>query len=281
MTIALGISGAFLALVAVFLWLLAVRDFRRASLLGTPLQRMSRVEPGRCKVRGQVVALEKALRSPVTEQPCVYYRLRVDQERRQWKSTGGAPAVSGAFLAGFLGGALGGLLYGLARGQAEEGEDSKVITSWVRILNEAESVRMAVEDEHGVVIEVDLEDAEVISKGRSSLTADYHQPAPAHLNSLLYKQYDIDTIDDQGKNKTMRFLEDMLPPGAKVTVIGTVEEEDDGDLCFVASEGPLLATEREVIKMGRTARKWAVGYTLAGAGSFFLAASLVAVALTM
>jgi hypothetical protein len=268
MVIVLGAVGFLLTAGAALLGYLAVRQFGRASRLGTPLARTAKLKPGPCKkVRGKIVAVGKPLRGPLTGQACVYYRLRIDEEHRKWKTTRSAPQP-GFAAAVMLGGALGGLLYGLAS-RDNEGE-TKVIHSWKNVLNDAQSIRLAVEDASGKV-EVDLGGAEVVTKQQSLVHADLNHPAPPRLTDMVRKRYRVHTVDEAGRVKTMRFEEAALQEGAKVTVVGPVSERSDGALCFESQGGALLISERDVGKEGRSARNWAIGLAAAAGGCLVLA----------
>jgi hypothetical protein len=280
MAIVLAVLSLILLVTAGVLGFFAVRYLRRSSLLGTPVERAADLEPGLCKVRGRIVPLGKPLCSPVTNQACVFFRLRVSQEHRQWVTTprpGGAPS-GGAVAAGILGGAVGGLLYGLATSGAREEGTTKIHQSWVPVLDHARCVRLAVEDATGQV-EVDLREAEVVTKKPYRLFTDLHRPAPQELADFLQKKHRLFMVDDDGRVLTMKIEEEKLKERAKVTVLGTVEERSDGKLCFRPEAGPLLVCERDLDNEHGLARNRALIYTAAAGGSLLLAAVLLIVAL--
>jgi hypothetical protein len=275
MAILLAVLGLILAAGAAVLGYVAVRQYRRASHLGRLPARVAKLQPNPCKkVRGKVVAVGAPLRSPLSNRACVYYRLRIDEERRKWKTTRTAPS-GGAVAAGILGGAVGGLLYGMAA-RDDEGS-TKVIHSWNNVLDEAQSSRLVVEDATGKV-EVDLSGAEVVTKDRSRINADLNHPAPHQLADLVRKRYRVHTVDEAGRVKTMRFEEETLQEGAKVTVVGPVTARSDGALCFQNQGGALLVSERDVGKDGRAARNWAIGLAAAAGGCLVLAVGVMVVA---
>ena len=84
MAILCGVVGVVLLVVAGLLGICGWRCFRRAALLGIPLLRIAKLTPGHRKARGRIVATGGVLRAPITNKLCVYYRLRVKQERRRW-----------------------------------------------------------------------------------------------------------------------------------------------------------------------------------------------------
>jgi hypothetical protein len=272
----LGVVSLVLAAGAAVLGYFAARQYLRASRLGRLPARVGKLQPSPCKkVRGKVVAVGAPLRSPLTNRPCVYYRLRIDEERRKWKTTRTAPS-GGVVAAGILGGAVGALLYSTLATQDDEGT-TKVIHSWHTVLNEVDSSRLVVEDATGKV-EVDLEDAEVITKDHSRVLTDLNHPAPSQLTDLLRKRYRVHTVDEAGRVKTMQLVEDILLEGAKVTVVGPVTSAPDGALCFQNEGGPLLVSERDVAREGQEARNWAIGLAAGAGGCLLLAVVLLAAA---
>jgi hypothetical protein len=274
MLIAFGILGLVLLLAGLVLASLGIRAAKQAYLLDAPLVRAADLRPGFCKVRGRVVAVAEPLQGPVTDRPCVYYRLRVQEEKRKWKTTKGPGGPKpGALVAGFLGGALGALLYTWARSDDDD-ESTKVIHSWITVLDEAECIPLVIEDNSGRVA-VEMRDAAVIVKEKSRITSDFQRPAPDHLRELLYKKYRLHTVDESGKLMTMNYHEDLLPEGVKVTVVGQVEVGDDGAPCF-RSAGGLLVSERDVGKQSKSAHKWAFGFAVAAGCTLLLAVGTLA-----
>src|SRR5437764_1111142 len=61
----------------------AVASYRRSQLLGVPSADIADLRPGFGKVRGAVAARGKLLSGPLSGRPCVYYRFRVEEERRK------------------------------------------------------------------------------------------------------------------------------------------------------------------------------------------------------
>jgi hypothetical protein len=279
LAIVLGVVGLILVAAAALLGYVAVRLFRRASRLGIRPAHAAKLKPGPCKkVRGKVVAVGAPLRSPLTNQACVYYRLSIDEERRKWKTRRAAPS-GGAVAAGILGGAVGALLYGALAAQQDEGT-TEVIHSWDNVLDDVECTRLVVEDATGRV-EVDLRDAEVVTKDSSRVHADLNKPAPHQLGDFVRKRYKVHTVDEGGRVKTMRFVEKALKEGAKVTVVGPVAAGPDGGLRFQNKGGALLVSERDVGKEGRFARNWAVGLAAAAGACLLLAAGAVVAAVVL
>lgn len=105
----LGFFGLLLLAGTVILGLYAQRNMRSASLLQRPLCRVDELRPGCRKIRGKIAAIGKSLRSPVANRECVYYRLRVYEERSTFKEMPELPG--GVFTALLTGGLLGARLY--------------------------------------------------------------------------------------------------------------------------------------------------------------------------
>lgn len=273
------VLGLFIVLLlagAVLLGCFAFRQYVRASRLVTPLAHAAKVRPGPCrKVKGKVVAVGRLLRSPLTNQECVYYRLHIDEERRTWTSGAGGGAAAALFLFGVVGG----LLYAVHRLYGPGGED-RAVSSWEKVLDDAEGIQLVIEDDSGAV-EVDLRDAEVIPNDRLHIHADMSRPVPSQLGDLVRKRYRVFTVDEAGRAKTMRFTEETLKAGARVTVVGPVWERRDGTPYFRQKGGALLVSERDVGKQGRSARKAALGLAAGAIGCVAVAGCLFLTALVL
>jgi hypothetical protein len=161
MLIAFAVIGLILQSAAVVLGGLSVRHFRRAARLGIPVQNIVELAPGFGKVRGRLAALGKPLRSPLTDQACVYYRLRVAREHRKWATPLMPEAETSRLLArvddpfrrvgNFINSLLG------------DKRSTKMHPSWVPVLDPTQSVRVALEDATGKV-ELDLQGVKVVIK---------------------------------------------------------------------------------------------------------------------
>jgi hypothetical protein len=128
-------------------------------------------------------------------------------------------------------------------------------------------------------VEVDLRGAEVLPREKSQIFTDFDKAAPIHLQEFLRRRYQFETVDQGGKLKTLRFLEEMLAEGMRVTVIGPVEAGSDGTLCFKAAGGSLLVSEADVANMSRLARRVSIGLSAAAIGTATL--GLCALVLSM
>jgi hypothetical protein len=237
----------------------AWRNFQASSLVSRPLSRVAKLRSGFRKVRGQVAPIGKPLLSPITNKPCVYYRLRVYEEKKSWSSKPDVGIV-GAYM---IGGAVGAILYNATANTGRLGDNAT--RSWHPILDDDVSISLVVEDETGAV-EVDLRGATIIPKEKSRLMSDMLHPAPASLTDLLLDEYEIHQVDRAGRARTLHYIEEALLVGAKVTVVGAVDTLKNGDSCFQRKGDTLLVSERDLLKEGRAARGRAMGFS-AGAGA--------------
>ena len=243
------------------------RNFQTASRVGCPRSRVAKLRPGFRKVRGKIAPLGKPLFSPVTNQPCVYYRLRVYEDQSKSKS----PASDdGVLMARAVGGVTGAIAYKVTTAMMED------MTAWQLLLDEALSIPLMVEDDTGTV-EVDLRGATVIPKEKSRIASGLNRPIPTKLTDLLREEYGIHMVTERGWVKTMNFVEEALLVGSKVTVVGTVEPLRSGTPCFQKKGDTFLVSERDMEKEGRKARSRAIGFFV-GAGSAAAAALVVLLA---
>lgn len=111
-----------------------------------------------------------------------------------------------------------------------------------------------------------------MSKKRALIYADLIHPLSLPLQELLQKHYDVYTVDDRGRVKGMRLLEEILVEQAKVAVVGPVVGARK-DLCFRGEDsgGKLLVSEADVDKAARSARARGTGLGVAAVSAFVLA----------
>jgi hypothetical protein len=272
----LGFLGLLLLAGGGVLGLFAWRNLRAASLLGRPLSHIGKVRPGLRRVRGRVVPLDDILHSPATRKECVYYRLRVYEDRTTWQST---TAIRGGVAAASLlaGGAVGGSL--LAIRLLSDQDDSRAVHSWHHLLDETVRLPFLIEDDTGLV-EVDLRDADVVAKEKTCIDTNFRHPVLAltRLTDKLREEHDIHTVDERGNLKTLHIVEEVLLVGTKVTVVGTVEPVENGELCFVKSGALFLVSERDVGKVAKSARNCATGFTAGAAAALAVALVLLVAA---
>lgn len=260
----LGIFGLLLLAGGVILSLYAWRNLQSASRLQCPLSRVAKLQPGLRKTRGKIAALGKPLRSPVAKKECVYYRLRVYEEKKKIKSS--VSSASDLLPAFAMGGLLGALLAHLYRTHEIDGRDERTTYSRHLLVDKEDNVPLSIEDETGCV-EVDLHGATVFTKEKARSASGGDHPPPPHLEELLREEHDLHTVDRRGFFKMLHFVEELLPVGTKATVAGTLEELRSGDLCFQANGGPLVVSAGDVTKEGRSARNRAIGLTIGAASS--------------
>ncbi|MHB1423990.1 MAG: GIDE domain-containing protein [Gemmataceae bacterium] len=266
MSLLLGFIGLIALAGGTVLAILAWNNLRAASQLGRPLSRIGKLKPGFRKVRGTIAAADVTLRSPVANKECVYYRLRVYEEKKQWSSPNVSWIPGGSLTFFALGGFGGVFVYRFL-----EAMEGKADYSWRPLIDDDDWVPLMIEDDTGRV-EVDLDGAAVITKDKSRIIADMDHHLPTKLDDLLVEEYELDTVDDRGKFRALHLIEDVLPVGAKATVLGSVEPEEDGALCFQKIGNPLLVSEGDFSKQAQKSRSLAMGYCL-GAG-FTLAVAL-------
>lgn len=264
--ILLGFFGLILLAGGAVLGLYAWRNQRTASLLGRPLSRVGKLRPGYRRIRGKVAALGKPLQSPATNKACVYYRLRVYEDRRTWVPT--STVSGGLTTAGFLmiGGA-GGTLYAVSRLLFYPTDDTAVQTRHV-LLDKEVSIPLAVEDDTASV-EVDLRGATIRCKEKSVLATTRLAPvlAVTRLTELLMEEHGIYAVDERGNYKALEFVEEVLLVDAKVTVAGPVEPGKSGELCFRKKDDPLLVIQGDMGKETEDARSQAMGFVIGSTSS--------------
>lgn len=252
----LGFTGLLLVVVGVVLWRFARRYLQLSSLLRRPLSRIGKLRPGFRKVRGKVVPLGEVLRSPLTNKECVYYKFSVEEDRKTYKdspfvvsesSLGHRPHAD-AMAASYL----------IADGRRE-------VHSNRTLLDLEDDIPFMIEDDTGNV-EVDLQGATVFVKEKTRILSNADRALPPQLLELLQEEYGIYTVDENGSIKTLVCYEEIISVGARITIAGRVEEITSGDLYFQQDGGPLIVSDRDVMKEGQSAHSRAIGFTL-GAGA--------------
>lgn len=237
------------------------RHKQRLALLECPRSRVAELRPGFRKIRGKIAPVDNLLRSLVSNKDCVYFRLHVYEDKRK-VTGGGLELPGGAITAAFLFGWIGALIYRVQ----EIGADTRTTYSRHSLLDADDEVPVVVEDETGCV-EVDLRGATILAKEKARVVSDDNHPPPTHLEKLLREEYDFDTVDRRGFFKRLHFIEEWLPVGAKVTVLGSVEQRKSGALCFWKDDFPLLVSDGGLAKEIDTARSRALGYTIGSIGT--------------
>lgn len=257
----LGFFALLLLAGGVVLGVWAWRNLQSASQLQHPLSRIGKLQPGFRKIRGKIAAMGRPLQSPLGNRECVYYRLRVYEERRSAK---GEMELPGGIIAAYLlFGWTGALLY---RSHEVGANESRTTYSQHLLVDEQDEIPLVIEDDTGCV-EVDLRGAKVFTKEKTRIASGDDRPPPSHLGEMLAEDYGIPTVDRRGFFKSLHFLEEVLPLGAKVTVVGPIEELRSGDLCFQAKDGPLVVSEQDVVKEGKSARNRGIGLSIGAAAA--------------
>lgn len=241
---------------------------RTAAWLTRPLSRIGKLRPGPRKVRGKIAACEEVLHSPLTNQKCVYYRLRVYEEGKKSRPTDvlrgvwrGPAAFNGIFFV---------YKFESAWASSRDPVNERSVYSWHNVLDEVESVPFCIEDDTGAV-EVDVRGATVSPKTKTRMATSMHEPvlALSPLTERLREEHGIEAVDERGQFKTLRFEEEVLLLGADATVLGSVESIEGRALCFHVDDDALLVAEGNLAKQGRAARNRAIGFAV-GCGLAFL-----------
>jgi hypothetical protein len=208
----------FLALVAAgVLVFLALKHQRRADLAGLPLKHINRLTRGLCKTKGKVVAFEKPLSCPLTDEPCVYYDLFIEEENERWVL--------------------------VKKGDSMDYEKE---IYWVALVRERELVAAGIEDETGQV-EIELEHAEIEFKGRERTRGGIIRGDDLALQRNLRKRYPRQ-FRGIGFDKPVRFRQTIIQEGDNLLVIGDVEE--DGSIPrFTRGRNPLIVSDRSSKQM--------------------------------
>lgn len=271
----LGIFGLFFLVGGVILGFYAGRQLRLASLFRQPLSRVAKLKPGLRKTRGKIAAIGKSLQSPLARKECVYYRLRVYEERKSYMPK--YKFVDGFFTNyswyGWLGSFFGGTL-------EDSFNDERASYSRHLLVDKEDDVRFMVEDDTGCV-EVDLRGATIFTKEKARSASGGENPPPSQVEELLREEHDFDTVDRRGFFKALQFMEELLPVGSKVTVVGTLGELNSGDLRFQVKDGPLVVSDRDVAKEGQSARNQALGLAIGAASSLGVGLSCLVGALLL
>ena len=271
-----GFTG-FLALgAAVFLAVMAWHTYAGLPKYAQKLSRIGKLRPGFRRVRGKVVPIGECLRSPVTNRECVYYRFNVYEDKTTYSSNPELPG--GAVTAFLVGGAAGAILYSVY--DAAYAGQTRSSHSWRALLEDEDSSSMVVEDDTGCV-EVKLRGATMDVKEAARLACDMNHPPPRKLEEWVTEEFGLHIVDDRGWMRNLHFVEQILLVGAKVTVVGNVEEQKNGDVYFQSRGQELLVTERVMSKEGQKARGRAIGYILGAVGALVLAAPMLFFALLL
>lgn len=271
----LGFTGFLALAAAVVLGVMAWHNYSGLPKYAQKLSRIGKLRPGYRRVRGKVVPIGECLHSPVTNRECVYYRFNVYEDKTTY-TTPGMPG--GQMAAQVVFGPIGGLIQQATEAGYSGGQ--KAVHSWRPLLEDEDCSPMVVEDETGCV-EVKLHDATLDVKDAARLASDMNHPPPRKLADWVTEEFGLHIADERGWMRNLHFVEQVLLAGAKVTVVGNVEQQKNGDLCFQSRGKELLVTDRVLSKSGQQARSRALGYNLGAVGAFVLAAPLMFLALLL
>jgi hypothetical protein len=215
---------------------------RRAAAIGAMrITRIANLRSGIAKIKARVLARERLLRSPLSGQPCVYYRFTVEEAR------------SGGY-------------YG-AKGQPN------TYTYRETVIDDAQAIDVLLEDETGQA-DVDLQAAEVTLKSEQTRHSGLFHDPPERLKRVLQERYGKST---RGLlfNKSMSYTELFLQDGATVVVVGEVVAGRGGRPQLVGGAVPLMVSDKGSKKVGSPYRRRAL-YCYWGAAAIVVAFSVLA-----
>lgn len=198
--------------IATALLLYLMRLKKRMKVIGdTPLSKVGELREGLGKVRGQVLGLEKPLISPLSKTPCVYYRLKVEEQRSRTISHGP---------------------HGGTHRQ----------NYWHAVVDDKQAVRCAIEDQTGRA-NVELLEAEMVLDTSAHETSGMLRDAPPELREWLWEQHGYST---KGLlfDKTVRYSEQIIQQGDVLFVLGEVEKRDGRPPRFDKGEHPFIISDR-------------------------------------
>ncbi len=207
MALAFGIPFFLLSILGIgALGFLVVRFRKRLSQISdTKLARIGKLREGTRRVKGRILAREELLSSPLEARECVYYRLRVDEQRT------------------------------VTHGRS-------VRTVWHTVIDETETIDVVVKDETGEAT-VSLDQAEVVLRDVKFTFSSILKDPPARLQRHLREKHGR-SHKEAWFNKTMRYTETVLEDNTPVIVVGEVELHKGKKPLFVGGDNPLIVTDK-------------------------------------
>jgi hypothetical protein len=197
-----------------------------------PLCKADQLITGLAKMRGKVVALdeEDLLTSPMTKTVCVYYRFLVEEERTRTVTS------------------------------YQNGRNvTRTERYWHTVVDDVQAVPSAVQDKTGEAL-VDLTAAELTLEAMQANSGTFNS-VPASLERTLQKRYGV-----SGKglifNKSMRYTESVIEPGAKVFVVGDCKIKKSGTASFYKGDNPLLVTDKNEEELVGHYKKRFIGFLI-------------------
>lgn len=174
-------------------------------------------EEGMAKVVGRVVALDKAIPSPITKTKCVYYHLRIEQQ----KAKDELPSN-----------------YARRRG-VEEDEDDDV--DWGPVVEETRAVSFAVEDDTGMAA-VEAKNLDVEVKSGKRIDSGYLKALSEAQERQLVERFPNKKFSF---SKKMRYTEVVIEEGDELMVTGEVDlPKDDHPQFRALDDHPVHVSDR-------------------------------------
>jgi hypothetical protein len=183
-------------------------------IVAAPLCKCDQLVTGLAKMRGTIVALdeEDLLVSPMTRTRCVFYKFVIEEQRTR---------------------------------TVTERQGNRTVRRtehyWHPIITDVQAVPTAVKDKTGEAL-VDLKEAELTLAAMQARSGSF-KSVPADLERSLQKRYGVSS---KGLifNKSMRYTEAVIEPGARVFVVGDCKVRKNGSACFCKGDHPLLITDK-------------------------------------
>ncbi|OWK38682.1 GIDE domain-containing protein [Fimbriiglobus ruber] len=206
-------------------WVIYRSRRRIAAIEGTEASDVADLDEGYAKVRGKVVALEDLLKSPLAGTRCVYFHIKIEEQRTRTVtdySSGGNNSFGG-----------------MTRTRTE--------TYWVTVLDDKQAARCGIEDRTGLA-RVELLDAEPELNPTAHTQSGLFSSISPRVKRRLEDMYGYST---KGFffNKTARYKETVIEEGDKLFVIGDVELTRSGKPCFVRGSRPFIVSDKTEAKL--------------------------------
>jgi hypothetical protein len=202
----LPVMGLILIILMVVFGFLPYRQrTRRDQVAGAKMCTVAELKEGPAKMRGRIVAQERLLQSPLSREPCVYYRFVVEEQHSSYN------------------------------GRTHT-------TYWVTVIDDAQSIDVTVQDRTGE-IDLDLRRAEVMVNSSASLQSGTFNSPPPRIERLLHERYGKST-HGWLFNKTMRYSETVLGDDDEVVIVGTAKVPPMGNKYFTKGDLPFIVSDK-------------------------------------
>jgi len=174
---------------AIFFHLASKDRSKAARMRKTPTTRVRDLTPGFRELKGKVAASGELLRSPLTKSRCVFFELKVEEERTS--RSGGSSS-----------------------------------TNWHTVVEDRQTAGLMLDDGTGQC-PVDIADAELMFEPDTQRKSGILNDAPPEVETTLQERYGISS-EGALFNKSMRYTETVLKPGEMLYVLGTAVPRGNG-----------------------------------------------------